>query len=100
MNTALLSFLLLNLACVCLSSHPAVDPSAMRAIYANNNNDNVPNAPVARVQGKAPAFQADAVINGEFKSITLDDYKGSCLSIMNPCRLRVYTVQNYIIILN
>ena len=76
MNRALLSFLLLNLACVCLSTHPAVDPSSMKAIYANNNNNDNVHVPLARVQGKAPAFQADAVINGEFKTVTLDDYKG------------------------
>mmetsp|Transcript_29922 Transcript_29922/g.42054 ORF Transcript_29922/g.42054 Transcript_29922/m.42054 type:complete len:241 (-) Transcript_29922:54-776(-) len=81
MNSALVSFLLLNLACVCLS-HPAMDPSSMKAIYANNNNDNVPHAPVARVQGKAPSFTADAVINGDFKAISLDDYKGKYVILM------------------
>ncbi|KAJ3108469.1 hypothetical protein HDU97_001176 [Phlyctochytrium planicorne] len=31
---------------------------------------------VIKVKSQAPAFKADAVINKEFKSISLDDYKG------------------------
>lgn len=33
----------------------------------------------ARVQQPAPDFKADAVVNGEFKSIALSDYKGKYL---------------------
>jgi len=35
----------------------------------------------ARVQGPSPKFSADAVVNGEFKTISLEDYKGKYLVI-------------------
>ena len=31
---------------------------------------------VARIQKPAPNFRAEAVVNGEFKTISLSDYKG------------------------
>jgi hypothetical protein len=31
----------------------------------------------AKVQKPAPAFKADAVVDGQFKSISLDNYKGN-----------------------
>jgi|UniRef100_A0A7S4G8L5 peroxiredoxin (alkyl hydroperoxide reductase subunit C) len=34
---------------------------------------------MAKVQGKAPAWKAQAVVNGEIKEISLDDYKGKYL---------------------
>eukprot|EP01004_Peranema_trichophorum_P008918 NODE_7667_length_753_cov_71.480952_g7053_i0.p1 GENE.NODE_7667_length_753_cov_71.480952_g7053_i0~~NODE_7667_length_753_cov_71.480952_g7053_i0.p1 ORF type:complete len:195 (-),score=39.43 NODE_7667_length_753_cov_71.480952_g7053_i0:112-696(-) len=33
----------------------------------------------ARVQGKAPFFKAEAVVNGEIKTVSLDDFKGKYL---------------------
>lgn len=32
--------------------------------------------PVPAIQKPAPAFQGTAVVNGEFKEISLSDYKG------------------------
>lgn len=32
---------------------------------------------LVRVQGKAPDFSANAVVNGEFKEISLKNYQGS-----------------------
>eukprot|EP01139_Manchomonas_bermudensis_P019619 Amastigsp_a677031_975.p3 type:complete len:211 gc:universal Amastigsp_a677031_975:695-63(-) len=33
-------------------------------------------APVCKIGKPAPAFRADAVVNGQFKEVSLDDYKG------------------------
>lgn len=58
------------------------DPMSMKAAY---NQDHHPayheleTAPVARVQKPAPYFKAPAVVNGEFKDVSLDDYKGKYL---------------------
>jgi len=57
----------------------ALDIASMKAVYDNAADP----APVvvagARVQKKAPAFTADAVVDGEFKTISLGDYKGKYL---------------------
>jgi len=55
----------------------------------NNNNNNIATTtskqptPIpcsgARVQKPAPAFTSDAVVNGEFKTVSLSDYKGKYL---------------------
>lgn len=34
---------------------------------------------MAKVQGKAPYFKGEAVVDGQFKTISLDDYKGMLL---------------------
>ena len=35
----------------------------------------------AQVQKLAPAFKAQAVVNGQFKEVSLDDYKGKYLVV-------------------
>lgn len=52
----------------------ASDPSFMRAVFEDSNQ--------ARVRGKAPAFSSTAVVNGEFKPISLKDYTGKYLVIV------------------
>jgi len=72
-----LLFFLSNISsCFSQDSH-ASDPSSFKAIHGEK-------APVetitrARVQGQAPKFSAEAVVNGEFKTIALDDFQGKYL---------------------
>jgi len=76
-------FVLLN----CSSSFcnaTAVDPHHMKAVYGNEpaKTEEVKECTqLAKVQKHAPAFTADSVINGEFKTITLNDFKGKYLVI-------------------
>jgi len=53
---------------------------------SNNNNNNNQDAPLkptycsgARVQKPAPFFSSDAVVNGEFKTVSSTDFKGKYL---------------------
>jgi len=59
-----------------------VDVGQMRATYGDKEKicpD--PIRSIARVQGLAPKFTAEAVVNGTFKQISLDDFKGKYVVI-------------------
>jgi len=51
----------------------------MKATHGEVFEDSPPPAGIARVQGYAPKWIADAVVNGEFKTLSLDDFKGKYL---------------------
>ncbi|KAM9945196.1 hypothetical protein ACTFIT_003450 [Dictyostelium discoideum] len=52
-------------------------------LFLNNNNQfqnfTFPTKQQIRIRKPAPAFKGQAVVNGEFKEISLDDYKGKYL---------------------
>jgi len=52
----------------------------MNAIYDTPKETSHSNG-YARVQKPAPSFSADAVVNGEFKTVSLQDFKGKYLVI-------------------
>lgn len=45
----------------------------------NNSSESIKMAP--QLQKKAPGFKGTAVIDGQFKEISLDDYKGKYLVV-------------------
>ncbi len=75
------------------SYHAATDPSSFvqasgsSTVDNNNNNNNNNNnkkelakptyCSGARVQKPAPQFTSDAVVNGEFKTVSLSDFRGT-----------------------
>jgi len=61
-------------------THEASDPTLMKAFYGAPA-DTCPEGErvLARVQKPAPHFSADAVVNGDFKTLSLDDFKGKYL---------------------
>jgi len=86
-------FVLLNCtSSVCSPS--AVDPLSFKAVHSSESTSAsgsssssssaqcASNSPCgAKVQKPAPSFSADAVVNGQFKSVSLDDYKGKYLVV-------------------
>jgi len=75
---AILLLLLIN--CSSCLSQDISDVSHMAAIYEKEKNCPEP-IRAARVQGAAPKFTADAVVNGTFKQISVDDFRGKYLVI-------------------
>jgi hypothetical protein len=58
-----------------------IDAAHMKAYYggdstASANGATGTAAPVARVQKPAPTFNETAVVNGEFKTVSLDQFRG------------------------
>jgi len=51
----------------------------MKASYGEKSTTHEPSRTSARVQSLAPKFQADAVVHGGFKTISLEDFKGKYL---------------------
>ncbi|KAI8916864.1 thioredoxin-like protein [Entophlyctis helioformis] len=58
---------------------PARRPVQKCAVVVGGDPANRSSTMVVKIQHKAPAFTAPAVVNGDFKEVSLDDYKGKYL---------------------
>jgi len=77
-------FIIVLYATVCRTS-ASIDSTHMKAQNNQHQRDSAESSesctPLARVQKHAPHFSAEAVVNGEFKTVSLDDFKGKYLVI-------------------